>query len=164
MASSSTEYAPWTTDGPGSSPCAIRRARSDNSGSSQTDCAMTIRARRQAGASNCRLRPETRTSTSSRMSAMISARLSAAKTTRPTSSATSRVMSGAVNLTGVSSSEMPAVMPNQTKLSQAGCFRAPRKRSKPPPLFAIEPRLFSSPVGGKLLSMPFSRRDRRSTI
>ena len=54
------------------------------------------------------------------MSATSSALFSAVKTTRPTSSAMARVTVGAVKRTGVASNEMPAVMPNQVKQTQAG--------------------------------------------
>ncbi len=54
------------------------------------------------------------------MSATSSALFSAVKTTRPTSSPMARVTVGAVKRTGVASSEMPAVMPNQVKHTQAG--------------------------------------------
>jgi hypothetical protein len=54
------------------------------------------------------------------MSATSSALFSAVKTTRPMSSPMARVTVGAVKRSGVARSDMPAVIPNQVKHTQAG--------------------------------------------
>src|SRR5690606_12214850 len=118
-----TEKVPCTADAAGSTPSMICCVRSESAGSNQVACAIWIAANAPQTSSSCRARPETRTRINSSISATNSAWLSAANTTRPTSSATSRVMVGAVNLTGVSSSEMPAVMPNHTNAIHAGFLR-----------------------------------------
>lgn len=84
-------------------------------GRSQTDCARSIRSNAEHCIHNTRALPDTRTTISKMINAISSALFSAEKTTRPMSSATGRVINGAVNLTGVASSETPAVNPNQMK-------------------------------------------------
>lgn len=116
------------------------------------DWTSTMRASAAQMPHQRRARPDARETTNSRMSAISSALLSALNTTRPTSRPISRVIVGAENRTGVASSEIPAVIPNQLKQTQAGFESAERSRrlSVIAIVFAVPRALFSAVLGRKL--------------
>lgn len=105
-------------------PATTKSVRADSSGSSHADCAISITASTPPAAHQWRARPVDRITIRNTINATSSARFSAWNTARLTSSAMGRVALAAENRAGVATRDMPAVMPNQVKHTQAGLVAA----------------------------------------